>query len=126
MKWLHNLLLGCSLTGALFVFQACYGSPQDSLHFDSGEASLTFSVVSVETGEPVGDVRILSAETEGQKEMREVGTTGPDGRASVKIPYLRNVRGPFVRFEDKAGAYVPKDTVFLDLQPREILIELRK
>ena len=28
MKWLHHLLKGFSLTGALFVFQACYGTPQ--------------------------------------------------------------------------------------------------
>jgi len=27
MKWLHNLLKGLSLTAALFVFQACYGTP---------------------------------------------------------------------------------------------------
>ena len=27
MKWLRNLLKGISLTGALFVFQACYGTP---------------------------------------------------------------------------------------------------
>ena len=28
MKFLHTLLKGLSLTGALFVFQACYGVPQ--------------------------------------------------------------------------------------------------
>jgi hypothetical protein len=28
MKWLRNILKGVSLTAALFVFQACYGSPQ--------------------------------------------------------------------------------------------------
>ena len=28
MKWLHNLLKGLSLTAALFVFQACYGTPE--------------------------------------------------------------------------------------------------
>ena len=28
MKWLHNLLKGMSLTAALFVFQACYGTPE--------------------------------------------------------------------------------------------------
>ena len=28
MKWLHNLLKGISLTAALFVFQACYGTPE--------------------------------------------------------------------------------------------------
>lgn len=28
MKWIHNLLKGLSLTSALFIFQACYGTPQ--------------------------------------------------------------------------------------------------
>lgn len=27
-RWLRNLLKGCSLTTALFVFTACYGTPQ--------------------------------------------------------------------------------------------------
>lgn len=27
-KWFRNILKGISLTGALFVFQACYGTPQ--------------------------------------------------------------------------------------------------
>ena len=27
MKWLRNILKGLSLTTALFVFQACYGTP---------------------------------------------------------------------------------------------------
>ena len=27
MKWIRNILKGFSLTAALFVFQACYGSP---------------------------------------------------------------------------------------------------
>ena len=27
MKWLRNILKGLSLTAALFVFQACYGTP---------------------------------------------------------------------------------------------------
>ena len=26
-KWIHRILKGASLTGALFVFQACYGTP---------------------------------------------------------------------------------------------------
>lgn len=28
LKWLRNFLKGCSLTTALFVFTACYGTPQ--------------------------------------------------------------------------------------------------
>ncbi|MBR1570175.1 MAG: hypothetical protein IJ651_10035 [Bacteroidales bacterium] len=27
MKWIRNILKGISLTAALFVFQACYGTP---------------------------------------------------------------------------------------------------
>ena len=27
MKWIRNILKGLSLTTALFVFQACYGTP---------------------------------------------------------------------------------------------------
>ena len=27
MKWIRNILKGVSLTAALFVFQACYGTP---------------------------------------------------------------------------------------------------
>lgn len=41
MKWLHHLLRGVSLTAALFVFQACYGSPQipkpDEMDMDAVE-----------------------------------------------------------------------------------------
>ncbi len=45
MKWLHNILKGASLTGALFVFQACYGIPQPALWEESGTASMSFSLV---------------------------------------------------------------------------------
>lgn len=37
MKWLHNLLKGMSLTAALFVFQACYGTPDG---FETGDIDM--------------------------------------------------------------------------------------
>ncbi|MBQ9659725.1 MAG: hypothetical protein IJV37_00465 [Bacteroidales bacterium] len=30
-KWIHRALKGASLTTALFVFQACYGTPPDRI-----------------------------------------------------------------------------------------------
>ena len=37
-KWIHRALKGASLTTALFVFQACYGTPvpapEDQLRFE--------------------------------------------------------------------------------------------
>ena len=54
----------------------------------------------------------------------EIGTTGEDGSCQVNIPYLRNVRGPVVRFEDPNGQYASKDTVLYDLRERTITIEM--
>lgn len=39
-KWFRNLLKGVSLTAALFVFQACYGSPQVPQNQEEEELSV--------------------------------------------------------------------------------------
>ncbi|MBR5101439.1 MAG: hypothetical protein IKX34_09115 [Bacteroidales bacterium] len=47
MKWLHNLLKGLSLTAALFVFQACYGTPEGlEPDIDMGDNPASVEVVS--------------------------------------------------------------------------------
>ena len=47
MKWLHNLLKGLSLTAALFVFQACYGTPEGlEPDIDMGDNPAPVEVVS--------------------------------------------------------------------------------
>ena len=122
MKWLHNLMKGASLTGALFVFQACYGMPQDPM-FESGEAPMSFSLVSKKTGEPLQGIRILSRVTD-KASYQEIGTTGIDGSCQVSIHYYRNQEGPYLRFEDPDGPYAAKDTLLYDLRERNILIEL--
>lgn len=120
MKWLHNLLKGISLTGALFVFQACYGSPKDPM-WDMGDARMSFSVVSHETGEPLEGVKVSQTDYGGH---RELGTTGTDGKCSVQFQYQKNYRGPYLRFEDADGLYAVKDTVLDDLRFREIVIKM--
>ena len=125
MKWLHNLLKGASLTGALFVFQACYGMPmpQDPLLIESGEAPMSFSLVSKSTGEPLQGIRIKSRMTVNGS-YQEIGTTSVDGSCRVAIPYYRNQEGPYLRFEDPDGPYAAKDTLLYDLRERNVLIEL--
>ena len=60
MKWLHNLLKGLSLTAALFVFQACYGTPEGlDPEIDSGDHPAPVEVAA-EPGIPAGDA--LAAE----------------------------------------------------------------
>jgi hypothetical protein len=125
MKILHNLLKGVSLTGALFVFQACYGMPNAPLYEEGGTAPMTFILVSQATGAPIEGVRILGGPVKnGNNYGSELGVTGADGTCSVSIPYRRNLDGPFLRFEDSEGHYVVKDTTLADLREREIVIKL--
>ena len=37
-KWLHRALKGASLTTALFVFQACYGTPPGPFDYEELQA----------------------------------------------------------------------------------------
>ncbi|MBQ3766203.1 MAG: hypothetical protein II874_05655 [Bacteroidales bacterium] len=123
MKWLHNLMKGASLTGALFVFQACYGMPQDPKYFEYGEAPMSFSLLSHTTGEPLEGIRVMGRSTKGDS-YQELGTTGADGNCHVSIPYFRNQEGPFLMFEDPKGRFASKDTSFADLRERNIPIKL--
>ena len=105
MKWLRNILKGATLSTALFIFQACYGTP-----------------VSRTTGQPLEGISILASE-HGTPE-REIGVTDANGKCQVEIPYIRNVEGPSLRFSDPSGVYQPIDTTLADLRNRDILIEL--
>lgn len=120
MKWLHNLLKGASLTGALFVFQACYGIPQGPLD-ERGVAPMNFKLVSHETGLPVEGVQILVNDF---GTLNLLGRTNAEGRCHVEIPYIRNEKGPFLTFEDPQGFYQPKDTSLADLRERDIIVKL--
>lgn len=120
MKWLHNLLKGISLTGALFVFQACYGSPEADKPIPD-YTPMGFSVVSHTTGAPLEGIKIM-AQT--GYEYRELGVTDAGGKCRVDLPYYMEMRGPSIRFEDPNGNYSVKDTLFADLRVNEILIKM--
>ena len=124
MKWLHNLLKGASLTGALFVFQACYGIPEPPLYEEGGSAPMSFSLVSGPTGAPLEGIRITSRESTRYSQPLELGVTDADGKCQVSIPYRRNLEGPFLTFEDPQGQYAAKDTTLADLREREIVVKL--
>ena len=120
MKWLHNLLKGVSLTGALFVFQACYGINPGPL-YEHGVAPMNFKLVSHETGLPLEGVQILVNDF---GSLNLLGRTDAEGRCHVEIPYVRNEKGPFLTFEDPQGFYQPKDTTLADLRERNIIVKL--
>ncbi len=57
MKLIRKILKGVSLTAAMFVFQACYGTMED--YYDT---QVTFHVVDSDTGEPMKGIRIMECE----------------------------------------------------------------
>ena len=124
MKLLHKILKGISLTGVLFVFQACYGEPYDPLLREGGQAPMSFTLVCGQDGKPIKGVKIYASPWKTDDGKQIIGTTGADGKCSVSIPYLRNVEGPFVRFEDTGGVYAVKDTTLADLRERDILVKM--
>jgi len=124
MKWLHHLLKGFSLTSALFVFQACYGMPEPPLYEEGGEAPMSFSLVSRSTGAPLEGIRIKGSAYSTQHGMLDLGVTDANGRCQVRIPYKRNIEGPYVVFEDPQGQYIVKDTTLADLRERDITVRL--
>lgn len=119
MKWLHNLLKGASLTGALFVFQACYGIPQAPIYEEHGIAPMSFSLVDHTTGTPIEGIRVKLKDS-----VQELGVTDAAGRCQVEIPYRRNQEGPYLTFEDSQSRYMPKDTTLADLRERNIVVKM--
>jgi len=125
MKWLHNILKGASLTGALFVFQACYGTPQGRIESEGGLAPMSFSLVSRTTGKPIEGIQVKGGSWKRDMDSEEaLGITDAEGRCRVEIPYFRNEDGPYLRFEDPEGQFAAKDTTLADLRDRDIVIQL--
>ena len=121
MKWLHNLLKGLSLTTALFIFQACYGTPE-WLH----DSQLSFKVVAADTGDPLEGVRISSrVQAASNLDWIPGSVTDANGEAMVWFGTIDGA-SPQFRFESTDAAYRVKDTVIVDLKPRMVEIALLK
>ena len=124
MKWLHNLLKGASLTTALFVFQACYGMPQDLKRDMVDEAPMSFTIVSALDGSPIQGIRISGRSSSSDHASSYLGTSNENGSCRVYLPYRQDVDGPIVAFDDPQGRYQVKDTSLVDLRERDIRIVL--
>lgn len=123
MKWLHNILKGASLTGALFVFQACYGIPQPALWQDGGTAPMSFSLVSHATGLPLEGIEIWANDGNGSVD-RPLGVTDANGNCRVELSYRRNFEGPILHFVDPQEYYAVKDTSLADLRDRVVIVKM--
>jgi hypothetical protein len=102
MKWIKKIIGGVSFTSALFVFQACYGSPQDfgldvliEGQVKSGTSDLSIKGIKVSVAD-----------------RAQYDYTDENGNFSFYTAIVDNLK---ITFEDvdsiQNGLYVDKDTM---------------
>lgn len=114
---IRKIVGGISFTSALFVFQACYGTPQD-FRFD---VLVEGQVKAKSTGLPIKGIRVAVAD------QLQYELTDSEGKFSF---YAYKQEGLKLQFKDadaaENGVYLDKDTVLTGLSDRvslEILLE---
>ena len=113
--WLRTIFRGLSLTSALFIFQACYGTPQDfglDLHIKG-------NVKAKSTGLPIKGIKV-SVPNDIQYYL-----TDSEGKFSL---YTERVNTLIVHFEDidsvQNGLFHNKDTVLTKIAA-EVLLDVK-
>ena len=101
---LRNLIGGLSFTTALFVFQACYGMPQDYLD----DVYISGKVVSQTSGLPIEGIKV-------EAELFEhYGLTDSQGEFSFYTPWADSLKFTIEDTDPSTnGAYLSKDTLVL-------------
>ncbi len=101
-KWIRGIIGGLSFTSALFIFQACYGTPQDF----GLDLLVEGQVKSESSGLPIGGIKV-SVSDNNQYEY-----TNMEGRFSFYTGMSDNMT---LFFEDidstQNGNYLSRDTV---------------
>jgi hypothetical protein len=103
---IRKILGGLSLTSAMFVFQACYGTPKDF----GLDLLIEGQVKSKASGLPIKGIKVSVADTI-QYEL-----TDEDGKFAF---YTEKLKGLTLQFQDidstQNGVYIGKDTVLTAL-----------
>jgi len=103
---IRKIVGGLSLTSAMFIFQACYGTPQD-FGFD---LLIEGQVKSKASGLPIKGIKVSVADNM-QYEM-----TDEEGRFSFYTEMFQELTLQFQDIDStQNGLYVDKDTVLTDL-----------
>ena len=113
-NWVRKIIGGLSFTSAMFIFQACYGTPQD---FEP-DLLIEGKVKAQATGLPIKGIRV-SVPGEGQNLL-----TDDTGSFSFYTLMKDSVT---LRFEDidntQNGSFTAKDTVLTDFS-KQIFLDI--
>lgn len=107
-NWKRNILGGLCLTSVAFVFQACYGTPQDF----GNDLFVEGKVVAKNTGLPIQGIKV--SVLDGNNVLPQYIFTDENGNFSF---YTYKLESNKIRFEDidsvENGAFALKDTVIV-------------
>jgi hypothetical protein len=116
-NWIRKILGGLSLTTAAFVFQACYGTPQDF----GADVFIQGLVKSKKTEKPIKGIKISVAN------FPQYQYTDDEGKFSF---YTERTDSCKIKFEDidliQNGAFIDKDTILKNIAEHiylDILLE---
>ena len=113
-KQLRFLIGGLSFTTALFVFQACYGMPQDMLE----DVFIEGIVVSRSTSQPLSGIKVESVFAE------NYAISDEHGRFAFYTPRIDSVKLNIEDTDpDSDGSYISKDTVLINPE-REVFLNI--
>ena len=108
----RKIVGGLSLTSALFVFQACYGTPQDI----KPDLLLEGQVKSKTSGLPIKGIKVSVAEN------MQYELTNDEGKFSFYTEMLEELTLQFQDIDStQNGLYIEKDTVLTDLSEKVFL-----
>ena len=111
-NWIRKIIGGLSFTSALFVFQACYGTPQD-FGFD---LLIEGQVKSQTSGLPIKGIKVSIADN------IQYEITNENGQFSF---YTEMLDGLTLQFQDidsiQNGLYFNKDTVLTEISEKVYL-----
>ena len=111
-KQLRTLIGGLSFTTALFVFQACYGMPQDMLD----DVFIHGKVIDHTTNLPVQGIKVES-DISGHN-----GITDSQGEFAFYTPWIESLKLTIEDTDlDSDGSYISQDTVLLNPEDEIVL-----
>lgn len=116
-NWIRKIVGGLSFTSAMFVFQACYGTPQDF----GLDLLVEGQVKSKTSGLPIKGIKVSVADN------MQYEITNEEGKFSF---YTEMIEGLTLQFQDidsiQNGLYLDKDTVLNEISEKvylDILLE---
>ncbi|TKG94297.1 hypothetical protein EYV94_13515 [Puteibacter caeruleilacunae] len=114
-KWIKRIIGGLSFTSAMFIFQACYGTPQDYGY----DILVEGQVKSQSSGLPIKGIKVSIAD------QIQYELTDKDGRFSMYTEQVKNLK---IQFEDIDGKdnkeFLTRDTI-VTIDEEQIFLDIK-